>query len=104
MECGGFGRGAGWRGGPAGGRRSYRHEAQRGRFDPVGLHTDYDFIGLDVLADQGLGAALRLRLLVSGRLERHTDPGDDSRSLYFSLDLRRLLSPGPSGAAVPTHA
>jgi hypothetical protein len=104
IEFESFGRGAWWHVVPAVGRRSYRHEAQRGRFDPVGLHTDYDFIGLDVLADQGLGAGLRLRLLVSGRLERHTDSGDDSRSLYFSLDLRRLLSPGPSGAAVATNA
>ena len=102
IEFESFGRGAWWRLVPAAGRRTYRHQALRGRFDPVGLHTDYSFVELDLLADQGLGAGLRLRLLVSGRLERHTYSGDDSRSLYFSLDLRRLLLPGPSGAAVAT--
>lgn len=100
IELESFGHGAWWRLVPEAGRRTYRHEAQRGRFDPVGLHTNYTFIQLDLLADQGLGAGLRLRLLLTGRLERHTDPGDDSRSLYFSLDLRRLLSPRPSGAPV----
>jgi hypothetical protein len=100
IEFESFGRGAWWRVVPGAGCRIYDHEAQRGRFDSVGLHTDYSFVQLDLLADQGLGAGLRLRMLLTGRLERHTDSGDDSRSLYFSLDLRRLLSPGPSGARV----
>ena len=104
LEFESFGRGAWWRLVPAAGRRAYRIEAQRGRFDPLGLHTDYTFLQLDVIADQGLGAGWRVRLLVTGRLERHTDPGDDSRSLYFSLDLRRLLSPGSSVAPVAASA
>ncbi len=99
VEFESFGGGAWWRLAPAAGRRAYRHERQRGRFDPVGLHTDYDFVELDLLADQGLGAGWRLRVLASGRLERHNDSSDDSSSLYFSLDLRRLLSPGSSGVA-----
>jgi hypothetical protein len=104
LEFESFLRGAWWRLSPAAGRRAYRREAQRGRFDPLGLHTDYTFVQLDVIADQGLGAAWRLRLLATGRLERHTDPGDDSRSLYFSLDLRRLLSPGSSASPVAATA
>jgi len=102
FEC--FGRGAWWRIVPGAGHRAYVHEAQRGRFDPVGLHTDYDFLELDLLGDQGLPAGLRLRVLASGRFERHSDSGDDSQSLYFSLDVRRLLSPEPSGAAVAETA
>ena len=104
LEFESFGRGAWWRVAPVAGRRTYRYETRRGHFDPVGLHTNYSFVGLDLLADQALGPRSRLSLLVSGRLERHTDSGDDSRSLYFSLDLRRLLSPGPSGVAVATSA
>ncbi|HEY6866918.1 MAG TPA: hypothetical protein VI792_06655, partial [Candidatus Eisenbacteria bacterium] len=80
------------------GQRTYRLPATRGHYDPVALHTNATFYQVDLNGDQGLGAGLRLRMLLTGRIERHTDPGDDSTSLYFSLDLRRLLSPGRSVA------
>jgi hypothetical protein len=86
-----FPSGSWWRIVPAVGRRFYRLEAERGRFDSPGLHTSFTYVQLDVLADQRLAARLRLRVLLTARLEAHDDPTEDSRSLYFSLDLRRLL-------------
>ena len=86
-----FGPGSWWRLATAAGRRRYERPALRRGFDPVGLHTDFGFVDLDLLVDRALAAGLRLRALLTARLERHADSGDDSRSLYFSLDLRRLL-------------
>ena len=96
------GRNSWWRIAPWIGQRTYRVPATRGRYDPVALHTNATFYQLDLIGDQGLGAGLRLRMLLTGRIERHTDPVDDSTSLYFSLDLRRLLSRGRSAAGVAT--
>jgi len=86
-----FPSGSWWRIVPAVGRRFYRLEAERGRFDSPGVHTSFTYVQLDVLADQRLAGRLRLRVLLTARLEAHDDPSEDSRSLYFSLDLRRLL-------------
>jgi hypothetical protein len=38
-----------------------------------------------------MAGALRLRAFVTGRLERHDDSSQDSRSLYISCELRRLF-------------
>ena len=72
------------------GRRTYREAPSRPLSTPV-LHTSYDFYELDLVADQRLPAALRLRGLLDGRIEHHTEPADDTRSLYFSIDLRILF-------------
>jgi hypothetical protein len=57
----------------------------------VGLHSSYAFYEVNVLADQALPGALRLRAYVNARYESHVDPAQDASSLYFSLDLRRLF-------------
>ena len=57
----------------------------------VGIHSSYSFAEINVLADQALPGALRLRAYVNGRLESHVDHAQDARSLYFSLDLRKLF-------------
>lgn len=80
-----------WSLSPAWGYRSYRRPLEQHQFAIVGLHTSYAFVECDVVGDQHLPGALRLRAFVSGRLESHTDAADDARSLYFSLDLRRLF-------------
>ena len=86
-----FPSGSWWRIVPAVGRRFYRLEAERGNFSSPGVHTSFTYVQLDVLADQRLPSRLRVRVLLTARLEAHDDPSEDSRSLYFSLDLRRLL-------------
>jgi hypothetical protein len=79
-----------WSAMPAAGRRNYREALQRELSTPI-LHTSYNFYELDLVADQRLPASLRLRGLLDGRLEHHTNPADDTRSLYFSIDLRMLF-------------
>ena len=55
------------------------------------LHSSFAFGEMQVFGDQGLPARLRARVLVDGRMEWHEDQSQNSRSLYFSLDLRRLF-------------
>ena len=43
-----------------------------------------------MFGDQPLPGSLRLRLSGMGRAVVHSDGTEDARSLYFSLDLRRL--------------
>ena len=57
----------------------------------IGLHSSYAFYEIDLLADQALPGSLRLRAYVDARLESHVDHTQDARSLYFSLDLRRIF-------------
>jgi hypothetical protein len=80
-----------WSATPAAGRRRYRQPLDHQRVVTTGLHSHYDYVELGVIADQRLPGSLRLRGFVDGRLESHTDSADDSRSLYFSLDLRMLF-------------
>lgn len=54
-------------------------------------HSSYAFADLQLLAEQPLPQRLRLRLVGAARGERHIDRSQDSASLYFSLDLRRLF-------------
>ena len=91
-EIGGFveleliGAGAWWNVVPAAGWRAYG----QGVGDTV-LHSSYAFYELSVFGEQLLPGGLRLRALGTGRLESHIDSAQDSRSLYFSLDLRYLF-------------
>lgn len=55
------------------------------------LHSSCDFVELTAFLDQRLPAALRLRALGTLRAERHENPDQDARSLYFSFDVRRLF-------------
>lgn len=86
-----LGRASWWSVEPMAGWRDYDSTPNPPGEPAIDLHTSYAFVGLDLLADQSLPGGLRLRLLASGRLESHTDPLQDARSLYFSLDVRRLL-------------
>ena len=81
--------GAWWNVIPAAGWRDYTEPA--GSDASLGVHSSYSFLEINVLADQALPGALRLRAYVNGRYESHVDHAQDARSLYFSLDLRRLF-------------
>ncbi len=80
--------GAWWSISPAGGWRDY--DLVSAPDLPV-LHSSYGFAEAAVLADQPLPGRLRLRASGLIRLEWHEDRSQDARSLYFSLELRRLL-------------
>ncbi|MEO7867161.1 MAG: hypothetical protein ABIU54_05950, partial [Candidatus Eisenbacteria bacterium] len=54
-------------------------------------HSDYRYFELQVLLDQALPWRCRARLSATMRFEKHHNPAQDARSLYFSVDLRRLL-------------
>jgi len=72
---------------PAAGWRAYQ-PAPNGT---IGLHASFAYYELSAFADQSLPADLRARLNVTTRFEFHTDNSQDDRSLYFSLDVRRLF-------------
>lgn len=76
---------------PAIGWREYDSSEGGGTTDPAAIHSSYRFVELQVMGDQALPAHLRARVTMNARAERHDDPSQDSRSLYFSLDLRRLF-------------
>ena len=83
-----------WNLAPVAGRRSYAQSATaaaaRDLLAPL-LHSSFDFVEMTGFLDQPLPAALRVRALGAVRAERHTNPDHDARSLYFSLDVRRLF-------------
>jgi hypothetical protein len=87
--------GAWWSVSLAGGWREYTSELASapipGALPVSASRSSFAFAQLDVLGDQPLLANLRVRVIASGRLEWHTDPAQDARSLYISLDLRRLF-------------
>jgi hypothetical protein len=55
------------------------------------LHSPYRFYDLSLYGDHPLGTDLRLRVLATGRIEEHARSADDARSLYLSVDVRRLF-------------
>jgi hypothetical protein len=55
------------------------------------LHSSFDFVELTGFLDQPLPGKLRARATAAVRSERHDVADHDARSLYFSLDLRRLF-------------
>jgi hypothetical protein len=76
---------------PAVGWRAYDDASSGVNFATPGMHSSYAFYELEWFGDQPLPAGLRLRALGTGRLERHEVDAEDARSLYFSLDVRRLF-------------
>lgn len=77
-----------WTLSPAAGWRGYGVESAP---DLAVLHSSYSFLEVALMLDQPLTASVRLRGSGLGRIEWHRDPSQDARSLYFSLELRRLL-------------
>ncbi len=55
------------------------------------LHSPYRFYDLSLYGDHPIGSEVRLRVLASGRIEEHARSADDARSLYLSVDVRRLF-------------
>ena len=80
-----------WSFNPAFGWRNYALGPNGDPFTDVGLHSSYWFLEGSAFAEQSLGRAVRLRLAGSARDEHHQDPSQNARSLYFSLDIRRLF-------------
>ena len=77
---------------PAASRREYPGTSDgSGSVSLPGIHSSFAFYELAVFGDQPLPGSLRLRLSGMGRVEAHRGGTDDARSLYFSLDLRRLF-------------
>lgn len=85
--------GSWWSIAPELGWRDYREAAVDPRTGQpeIGAHSSYRFIELNVYGDQRLPGELRIRLLGSGRYEAHTKDVDDARSLYISLDVRKIF-------------
>lgn len=61
--------------------------------DPIALapHSNFDYVELTGFVDLPVPGGLRVRSLGTLRAERHSIADHDARSLYFSLDLRRLF-------------
>jgi hypothetical protein len=76
---------------PAAGRREYDDDPATVAIGLPQIRTAYGFAELTVFGDQRLPMGLRVRTFVTGRLEWHEDASQDSRSLYFSLDVRKLF-------------
>jgi hypothetical protein len=76
---------------PAAGTRAYQLSESGNSKDPAAIHSSYLFLETEVLGEQPLPQRMRARLTAIVRFEQHDDPSQDSRSLYFSLDLRRVF-------------
>lgn len=76
---------------PAVSWRSYDESSAGTGFDTQAIHSSY--VGYELLAvvDQALPGQWRVRATGTGRLENHSESSQDSRSLYFSFDVRRLF-------------
>lgn len=81
-----LGAGGLWSLSPAGGWREY----DRTPDDSAG-QSSYAFLEATVVADQALPGRLRVRLFGFVRVESHTESTENARSLYFSLDVRRVF-------------
>lgn len=83
-----------WHLAPAAGHRRYSRTAPptsgTDLLAPT-LHSSFDFVELTGFLDQPLPGGLRARATGVVRAERHEVADHDARSLYFSLDLRRLF-------------
>ena len=76
---------------PAAGRREHLGTSGgSGSVSLPGIHSSSAFYELAVFGDQPVPGSLRLRLSGMGRADVRRE-GADSRSLYFSLDLRRIF-------------
>jgi len=86
-----FAGGGWWSVTPAGGRRDYGDDPASAAFGLPQLRATYRFAELTLLAEQPLGGAVRARALATGRIEWHEDDSQDARSLYISVDVRKLF-------------
>jgi len=87
-----LGRRGWWSLAPAAGWREYLGPlGGSGPASLPGIHSSFAFYELTVFGEQPLPGSLCLRLSGMGRAEAHSDGAEDARSLYFSLDLRRLF-------------
>jgi hypothetical protein len=84
-----LGSGTWWSVIPIAGWRDYDEPAPGA--EAIGVHSSYAFYEIGVMADQAVPGGFRLRLFGNARFESHVDDAEDARSLYFSLDLRRLF-------------
>lgn len=76
---------------PAGGRREYGDDPQSAALGLPQLRSAYRFAELTLLAEQPLAGGVRARALATGRVEWHEDGSQDARSLYISVDVRKLF-------------
>jgi hypothetical protein len=85
-----LGGGAWWELAPAAGWRAYEPGARSDDAD-LGLHSSYGFGELQVFGDQAVSGRWHVRALAQARAEFHTDSAENARSLYFSLDVRKIF-------------
>lgn len=71
--------------------RRYEVETQGEGFDLQPAHSDFMGLELFLMLEQAIPGGVRIRGTGVGRVEWHRDSADDARSLYFSLDVRRLF-------------
>jgi hypothetical protein len=83
--------GAWWTATPAAGWRDYSEVPFSDVLGASSPRSSFAFYEVSLLGDQPLAPGLRLHLLASGRYEAHVDAAHDARSLYFSLDVRKLF-------------
>jgi len=81
-----------WSVGAEAGWRQYERETDTIIAAP-GQHSSFAYYGLQTLLEWTVSNAWRARLHADARIEKHRDASQDGRSLYFSLDVRRLLAP-----------
>ncbi|MFN8586325.1 MAG: hypothetical protein U0704_00880 [Candidatus Eisenbacteria bacterium] len=71
--------------------RRYEETSSGSGFDLEVTHSHFDGVELFTMLDQAIPGGFRVRSTGMGRMEWHRTSADDSRSLYFSLDVRRLF-------------
>lgn len=71
--------------------RDYDIESQGEGFDLQPAHSDFTGLEVFLMLEQAIPGGVRLRGTGVGRIEWHRESADDARSLYFSLDVRRLF-------------
>ncbi len=71
--------------------RRYEVTSTGSGFDLQLAHSHFDGVELFTMLEQAIPGGMRIRSTGVGRMEWHRSSSDDSRSLYFSLDVRRLF-------------
>lgn len=90
VEWEGLWGGAWWSLVPSAGWRDYPDTRSAGG-DGTFSHSPYAFYEAQCIGDQPLPGRMRLRAIATGRIESHVDHSQDARSLYLSVDVRRLF-------------
>lgn len=71
--------------------RRYEVTSTGSGFDLQLAHSHFDGVELFAMLEQSVPGGLRVRSTGVGRIEWHRNSSDNARSLYFSLDVRRLF-------------